>query len=260
MNIAVLGCGPAGLVAAHAASRAGHDVCIFSKARKSEMFGAQYLHEPIPGIEPGPSIDVSYRLRGTASEYRRKVYGPDYDGAVSPEDLGESHKAWDIRTTYDALWERYGERVNDTVIRWGTVRDLLKAYDVVLSTIPATQLCHKTEDHTFAAQNIWAYGDAPARGQRLHSPVPEGSIVCNGKLIPSWYRASKIFGHATLEWSMRDPHAASMVPAGASVVQKPLWTDCTCFPAVKRFGRYGRWQKGVLVHHTYAEVQRCLGS
>ena len=50
MNVAVLGCGPAGLIAAWAAEQAGADVQIYSKKVQSIIPGSQYLHGPIPGV------------------------------------------------------------------------------------------------------------------------------------------------------------------------------------------------------------------
>ena len=50
MIVAILGCGPTGLVAAHACAMKHIPFVIFSKKRKSFLFGSQYLHEPIPGV------------------------------------------------------------------------------------------------------------------------------------------------------------------------------------------------------------------
>src|SRR4051794_14558085 len=108
MRIAVLGCGPAGLMAAHAAKVCGADVDIFSRKRKSELFGCQYLHAPIPGMTDVAPVTVRYMLNGDIEGYRRKVYGDTWDGEVSPEDLLGNHDAWDIRRTYDNLWAKYG--------------------------------------------------------------------------------------------------------------------------------------------------------
>src|SRR4051812_38354175 len=109
MKIAVLGCGPAGMMAAAGAVEAaldyeGGDIAIFSRKRKSELFGAQYLHKPIPWATPPKEVTVDYRIIGEPADYKRKVYGNGWLGAVSPEDLQEPHPGWDIRETYDNLW------------------------------------------------------------------------------------------------------------------------------------------------------------
>ena len=50
MKIAIFGCGPAALISAQACFAMGHNPQIYSIQRKSVMPGAQYLHQPIPGI------------------------------------------------------------------------------------------------------------------------------------------------------------------------------------------------------------------
>lgn len=59
MNIAILGCGPSGLVAAHAAMQININkrVSVFSRNLRSPIYGAQYLHQPIPGTFAGQSIE-----------------------------------------------------------------------------------------------------------------------------------------------------------------------------------------------------------
>ncbi len=73
---------------------------------KSALYGCQYLHAEIPGLSLR-SATVDYELRGTTEDYRRKVYGPESDVRVSPEDLEGTHKAWDIRSAYSQLWTMY---------------------------------------------------------------------------------------------------------------------------------------------------------
>ena len=97
-KVVVLGCGPAGLIAAHAAAMQGADIRIMSKPRKSFMNGAQYLHKHINGTPYSDPFQVSYEMLGSPEQYRLKVYGAKWDGTVSPEDLEESHKGWDIPT------------------------------------------------------------------------------------------------------------------------------------------------------------------
>jgi hypothetical protein len=254
-QIAILGCGPAGLVAAHAAIAAdAGTVFVFSKRRKSQLFGAQYLHAPIPDISPGPFVGVWYKLQGSIRGYREKVYGPEYGGSVSPEDLGQNHHAWDIRLTYEKLWMLYSSWVQPAIIdnEWLLVN--AGRFDVIISTVPAPVLCH-SGSHTFYSQKIWALGDAPENGQAITEDIPANTILCNGNRFPTWYRASNVFGYKTLEWSQRGPKPEAPV----AETHKPLYTDCTCWPEVQRLGRYGMWRKGVLVHEVYEGTRRCLG-
>lgn len=113
----VLGCGPAGLFAAHALIQNGWGVEIYSNRKKSHMFGAQYLHAPIPGLTPEDAepILIDYKLKGDVEGYRSKVYGVN-QVATSVELLGKQHEAWDIRAAYDRAWNLYGEQVNHAEI------------------------------------------------------------------------------------------------------------------------------------------------
>ena len=254
MRVLILGCGPAGLMAAHAAAMGNHDVVIVSRARKSFMKGAQYLHKPIPMATRSPGFTVTYELRGTPDSYREKVYGPGYRGTVSPEELSDTHTAYDIREAYDWLWNIYGGYViNDDF-------DAQKAYkiekliewakaDTVISTVPAPILC-KNPDHSFTAEYIWAIGEEHAEDYAIGM----NHVICNGEDYPAWYRIANIHGHKSVEWpQFRKPPIPNVFN-----VTKPVKTTCTCFPDVVRMGRYGKWEKGVLSHTAFYETAALL--
>lgn len=258
-KIAILGSGPAGLMAARAIAVVSRErdifpdpFEIFALGYKSPLYGAQYLHEPIPGVTPEHGEMIEYKLLGTTEDYRRRVYGDDWDGTVSPEDLDKEHWGWDLRSTYDNLWYDYGEDVNQIKVTPGFVRDLLADGWLVVSSIPAHTLCD--QGHAFLAQDVIAAGDAPQLGISLPYSIPDFSVICNGETDgASWYRASNIFGHRTVEW----PEGTPVPIPTASVVQKPLKTTCDCWDQrVLKIGRYGRWKKGVLTHHAYNDALR----
>lgn len=255
-KVLIMGCGPAGLMAAAAAEDAGFGVVIASKKRKSEMFGAQYLHAPIPGVDCGPPFEVEYLLRGTNSGYRDKVYGPGFRGTVSPEDLGEPHTGWDIRKAYDALWIRFADHILDTnftasgeasaFVQRLSVEDGFAHY---INTMPLPLLC-TNPGHAFPSQQVWALGDAPERGIFCPIKTELNHVICSGEPETSWYRAANILGYNTVEWptSKRPPFE------GIAAVHKPIATTCDCLPFVHRMGRYGKWTKGVLSHTAYFET------
>lgn len=231
-------------MAAHAAAIHDDDVIIVSKARKSYMRGAQYLHRPIPLSpgEPPEPFRVRYLLRGSADAYRAKVYGPDYRGPVSPEDLTEDHEAWDIRETYDALWDSYGKFVIDEDLSRAGKIHALAAWarpDFYISTVPAPLLCEQPHVCAFRSEDIWS-NDMEVMA------MSDNSVICNGEKAPAWYRSSKIQGHTTVEW----PHW-SRPPISVTNVVKPLSTTCECNPDIERMGRYGEWKKGVLSHSAF---------
>lgn len=264
LKVAVLGCGPTGLLAAHgvvqAAEEMGTEVSlsIYSAKRKSELFGCQYLHSAIPGLQV-PWQRVSYQLIGSLDEYRRKVYGDAEDISVSPELLESEHTAYDIRAAYDQLWKKYEPAVTDYFFSHGSWRSLdaklqADATNLVISSLPAPVICFEKPECKFESQRVWAMGDAPELGRKAAWPggvVPDRTIVCNGDPTVPWYRASHVFHHGTVEW----PEEATP-PRGASRVNKPIRTSCRCNPGVQRVGRYGRWAKGVLAHSAYFDAHR----
>jgi hypothetical protein len=247
LKLLVLGCGPAGLMAVHAGIMSGHEVINVSKARKSHMRGAQYLHEPIPLATASGPFSVRYSLRGSPDDYRAKVYGDGYRGAVSPEDLPEDHLAWDIRGTYDFLWESYGSTVIEQNLvdpnKVSQILDWCKP-DLTISTIPAPLLCRS--DCAFTNQEIWSNDMDVLSGE-------DNTVVCNGEKAPAWYRAAKIQNYTTVEWP-----SFSRPPIYVHSVIKPLKTTCTCLRDIVRMGRYGKWEKGVLSHSAFFETIELL--
>lgn len=253
MKILILGSGPAGLLAAHAASFApGAEVKIVSKGQPSELFGCQYLHGPIPGLDLR-TTSVRYQLEGTVADYAAKVYGSARTTqAVSPAVLKGLHPAWDIRQAYAELCERYFSEVQAVELTPETINELFTHLDpdLVISSIPAVVLCQQQE-HAFTSQTCWALGDAPERNQFVPVPCPEDTVVCNGTADTGWYRVSNVFGYRTAEWpGLRPkPPLAGVVP-----FHKPLATTCDCWQherKVIKVGRYGTWTKGVLSHTAF---------
>lgn len=252
MKVAVLGCGPAGLVAAQAAMRSGAFVEIFSRKEQSQLYGAQYLHQPIPGVNCGRAVEVSYKLvGGDLNDYRRKVYGDNpHVGSVSPGDLEESHRAWNIRQAYEELWDKWRSFIVDSTITPDSVNAIIGNYDLVVSTVPRFSLC--SQGHTFDGEEVWAMGSYPGRGMPYNAP--ENSIVCDASSDRALYRIANVFGYTTIEWpANRKPP----IPGVAKVV-KPVFHNCDCLPEVLYAGRYGEWRKGSLVHEVYDKVTKAI--
>jgi hypothetical protein len=256
----VLGCGPAGLFAATGLRDAGYRVRILSKPRKSELFGTQYLHAPVPGltdaIEP---VSVRYELRGTAEGYRDKVYGAATDLAVSPESLETDHQAWDIRRAYDNAWREWEPFIEaypsiDPLMVKSIWAENMRS--PIVSSIPATDICYLPDEHRFQLTQVWAAGDAPERGRYCPIDVAaDEQVICDGTRDVGWYRHSKVFGYRSVEWPMRGEKRPPI--AGLTLIEKPTITNCDCFgQTVTRVGRYGEWTKGVLSHTAYEKAVR----
>src|SRR4051794_36471109 len=114
MDVAVLGCGPAGLLSAHAAILGGCDVLVYSIKQKSPMNGAQYLHSPIPELtSQDPDAIIRYAKVGTRAGYATKVYGHP-EAPCSWDKFEEGPRpAWSLSDSYEELWSRYGDLIID---------------------------------------------------------------------------------------------------------------------------------------------------
>lgn len=253
LRVVVLGCGPSGLTAAHAAAAFPHedvDVRILSKPRKSFMKGAQYLHAPIPLMGDQTPFDIDYRLvGGTTQDYARKVYG----GRVEAEDTSAAvlegiHPGWDIRSAYDDLWETYGgyvipweatrEGIIEIVGTWGA--------DLIISSIPATLICDNPQQHSFATEFIWSTDSA-------YHGAADNTVICDASHDHAWYRSSLIHGWGNTEWPHRRRPPISQDHLWE--VPKPIGSNCDCLASIMRVGRYGTWKKGTLVHEIFPAVQ-----
>lgn len=219
------------------------------------MFGAQYLHRNIPGIPLPDPVKIKYSLQGTIEGYRQKVYGNSWAGSLSPATLEEQHDAWDIRAAYSWLWEMYHPVIQDGIIdvrqNAANFTRAVEDVDMMISSIPRDKMCVRPDLHKFHSQRVWSIGDAPERGVFAPVPVPEDNmVVCNGEKDVSWYRASRVFGFKTVEWSGEKKPPFE----GAAEVIKPLYTDCDCWPQVTFVGRYGTWDKHVLSHTAFDKI------
>jgi len=257
IRIAVLGCGPAGLLAAHAVALVGFEPMIYSRKKKSFLGGAQYLHRSIPGITPeDPEGHLEYRMVGDEETYTQKVYGAGPDVPISSwrnYEGRDAEPAWDIRSAYDRLWGEYEKSVvNVPSITPETVREILRMghTDMIANTIPAPYLCEAKanprvkEFHFFNSQEV-RVNESP-----MHGPE-DNLIVYDGTDDRSWYRSSKIFGVGGTEWSTkgRKPPLPDI-----KTIRKPIGTNCDCWNGLIRLGRHGHWHKTVLSHHAFVEM------
>lgn len=262
MNVAVLGCGPSGLIAAHTARQARCAVTVISIKEKSPILGGQYLHVEIPGIT-GKADSVTYVKVGDAEGYSQKVYGKP-DVPCFRFDEGE-YPAWSMTEAYDNLWGCWGSLVKDQEVEPDDIADLCDRFDAVLCALPRNVLCYKT-DHRFESQRIEVF-----QGGSLLSEEIENLVLYSGRERDAWYRTSNLFGHETTEWSLalpdgsdRTPAAIADAPATVEVVKtgiKPLRTDCDCHSEHANFhrvGRFGEWKHGVLVSDAMEATQLLL--
>jgi hypothetical protein len=245
-RVVVLGCGPAGLIAAERAEREGQGVAIMARKMKSVMPGAQYLHEFIPGVtRQEPTGYVCLKKRGTRPGYASKVYG-DAEHPVSWDNYSEGYvPAWSLGDAYERLWNKWEDKIIDVQLDRSMIQTLAGEKGVlILSTIPAPILCRG--GCKFNSAEVYFSGRPQPR-------VPDNTIVYNGDPLDLWYRTSVIFGHGATEWAREPGH----VPV--QMGRKPTHTDCECQPRrVVRLGRFGSWDKNFLVHHAWERTASAL--
>jgi len=252
MKVAVLGCGPAGLLATHAAVLQGCDPVVYSIANRSETNGAMYLHRAIPDLtSPEPDGMLTYLKMGTQAGYARKVYGsPDAPCSWS-RFLEGPVPAWSLAAAYDELWYRYHSRIIEHRIHSLNVEEIIDEYPLVISSIPAGVLCRKPY-HKFMSVNIWIRDKAPAA-------IRPGEIIYNGAREQDWYRSSDIFGYRSTEYGEQyrpGTPGMGLVKPGL----KPTCNNCDCWDGLLlKVGRYGRWEKNQLTHMAFEDADKCTG-
>lgn len=244
MNAIILGCGPAGLLAAEACYKMGVKFDIFSLKRKSPIFGAQFLHEPIPGMTIEPTL-VSFHKVGTKQGYAEKVYG-DPNAECSWDSYKEGVRpGWSLIEIYHDLWEKFFDKITDIRITPAVLSSLEeREADLMFSAIPLRELC-RDKQHKFPYKRIWVERYA------VGLDIGDNAVVYNGLPTDHWYRTSRLFGHTSTEY-------AAKRTSDCEVGVKPLSNNCDCRQKWKRIGRFGRWQRGVLTHHAYHQAQMAI--
>jgi hypothetical protein len=240
-KVAVLGCGPAGLLVAHAVVRYGWTPDIISVKQKSEIPGSQHLQGHIPGITPMyPDSAVEFIRIGTAEGYAQKVYGSPTHPTGWPNYTG-TYKSWSVFKAYDKLWNTYRSLVRDSLVSVPVLPDILNEYHLVLSTLPMPTLCFR--EHNFESTPFWI--------KTLPTPEIDADrevVVYNGLPKDEWYRWSILGGKSSYEGSFTFP------PEGSYVGKKAISNNCDCWPGLHRLGRWAQWKHGVLLHHAHSEA------
>lgn len=244
----VLGCGPAGLLAAHAAALAGREPVILSRKVKSEIGGAQYLHSAIPGIaNEHDAFECLLVKRGDAEGYAEKVYGEKEHPTSWQKYEQGVHMIWNMRAAYDRLWAEYHNQIQNVEITPAGLEDMAKQ-EFVVSTIPKIATCPDPEDYDWHSQDVWIQYGERVRGCEAN-PM---TFIMSGEPWDSWYRQSNLFGWQGIEYS-------HLVP-GSVKIKKPVSTTYPGVPGVLHMGRYGEWRKDVLIHDVFWRLSEVLAN
>jgi len=241
-KVAIIGAGPAGLLAAYAVESQGCAATIYAPEVRERFLGAQVLHRAIPGLT-GVFADAMVQITkwGEESVYRDKVYGSvNLDGPTSWDEYQGALAVWNMTHTNRKLLDLFRDKIVIRHVQPAHIPMILRTYSAIINTAPAKVFCEYPGLHVFPDVGVTIIGEA-------HDVIAHNQIIYNGTEYDNWYRSSNLFGHGSTEYP------ADLEVLGGSHVRKPLWTDCDCHlsPRYFRAGRYGCWQKGVLAHDGY---------
>lgn len=248
-KVAIIGCGPSGMVIAHACHQMQLPFLIYAPKKKSHISGAQYLHSDInvraDGISPKP---IHFKWCGTEWQYEKKIYGHLPEGLHTSWNNyghGETVEAWPLIGIYDWLWDQYHEQIVDGPVNVEWMLTLVHSGKLVFNTAPLNQF---VSSHQCLYETVWIINGI--------SYADPDTIVYNGEPNCPWYRTSNLWGHMSIEFPGK--HGFHPVPDcyegfDAYEIKKPLVTMAS-IPGVIASGRYGRWEKGVLVDESYHQA------
>lgn len=252
MSIAVLGAGPSGLFAAHAAHQCGYDVEIFDKSpnmsrRNSGVF---FIHDDCDLLLDSVSIKQTVLgCYGKTSEevaelYGKKVYGrPIAKTSVMDVLKNPVITGYNSGQALNRLWDMYGNKVIVKEINPIEVLDLLDSYEKVVSTIPA---------YILYPNNQYDHGESWIRIGK--SPENEAFLFYDINPNQIWYRCSAMFGVFVQEFrhgyipDMTDGYEYRKV---IKVIGDGIQSD---IPNLFLVGRYGAWDKKCLTHNVYEKT------
>lgn len=273
MKVCVIGCGPAGLAAAHAAIGLGADVSIVAPKRKTPQNGPVTLQHPIPGISTGHPDGYVRQLviGGSILDYRLKLYG-DVNVNINGDIMRAGYDTWRVQEAYDKMWELYSDLISDRSVDPTEVQWLETTNDLVVSSAPAPNLCYhgcgnagcvRHPNHDFRSVQIalkftTSYPDQPDntiiynayRGDTFPSTFPSRAYGMDSR----WVRSSSIFGVRVTDYKPED------CPNPDLIIHKPLGTDCDCHPKVLRVGRYGKWHNLAWIDSAYTDTREAIMS
>lgn len=245
MNVIVVGCGPAGLAAAHAAYGLSANVKIIAPKEMTPQRGPLLMQRPIPGINTGHPDATIYQIviGGSILDYRYKLYG-DINIGINGDQLRPFYHAWNHRNTYEMLWGLYHHLIEDRALSKTEMMGLPHQADLVISTANARAMCFG--DHNFTWKDVAVTPQCSFPNQR------DNTLIFNAFPDQPWVRSSRVFGVPVTEWPLT--HA----PIAARTIHKPISTDCNCYPKILRTGRFGAWKNEVWVDTAYWDTYNAL--
>jgi len=262
MHVIVIGCGPAGLAAAHAAVGLGCTVKVIGPRKRTPQHGPVFLQRPIPGISNDHPDGYIKQIvvGGSIIDYRLKLYGDVNISITSDGILREGIHTWSVQKAYSSMWEMYCGFIKDMTLAPHEVGGL--DADLIVSTAPAPNLCmnparigHWQAGHRFESVPIALYFESSYPRQ------PINTIIYNAYEEPRWVRSSNVFGNEVTEYRPEDLETETDdFQDPDRIIQKPLSTTCDCHPQVLRCGRFGKWNNMAWIDSAYYETRTAIYS
>jgi hypothetical protein len=256
----ILGCGPAAMLAANQLWRdfnyAIEDIEFMSLfVDPSPIGGAQYLHEPMVQMGTPPDATIEFIKVGNPEDYAEKVYGSPHV-PTSWGEYGRRQVAWKLQTTYTDLFSKFRHMITGGWQATATsvqqlLEERLEPGVLFLSSVPADCLCKRPDLHNFPRAYITIRKEQPD-----FLPM-DNVVVYNGRPDDEWYRACKLFGQCWTEFGANE----IVLREGKDEFitgQKPMGTSCDCYPEIHRIGRFGTWDRKVLLTDVPKQVQEAL--
>jgi hypothetical protein len=255
MLVAVIGCGPAGLAAAHAAFGMNCDVTIFSPDDKSPQTGPLILQRPIPGITVDHPDGYIRQLviDGSILDYRYKLYG-DINIGINGDQLELGYHCWNHVKAYDKMWKLYMATGNSVSHVYGLVKktelaELHHHFDLVVNTAPLKKLC-RDRRHRFLSKPV------DITLERSYPDQPPDTTIFNAGNNYRWVRSAWLLGNECTEWLPGE----APDELNPFTIHKPISHNCNCYPHVLGTGRFGAWKNQVWVDSAYYNVRSVLVS
>ena len=228
MRVTIIGAGPAGLAAAHAAIGLGVSVVVRAPAVKTPQRGPILLLRPIPGINTEQPEGYIRQLvvGGSILDYRIKLYGDQpLDLKTSQPEPG--YHTWRVTKAYDRLWELYSKLIQPGILYPGDIETICDSNDLVINAASAKNLCMVPKRHVFQSVAV------ALKVKSTYPSQPPNTVIYNGDPATPWVRSSRIFEHESTEY------APGTIDDPDIVIWKPISNTCTCHPRVLRVGRSG---------------------
>lgn len=249
MKVAVVGAGPSGLSAAHAAAGLDCEVTVHAPKVMTPQRGPITLHRAIPGIN-NTQPDGYVRqivIGGSILDYRLKLYG-DVNIAINGDVLEHGFPTWRVPETYRRLWVLYQDLITDSKLDADELDVLAEKNDLVVCTAPAPDFCRRRDQHEFT------YKEIAIREVSSYPDQPPNTVIYNAYSHITWVRSSRIFDARVTEWDIDD------APPYARIIKKPLSHNCDCHPLVFRTGRFGAWHNETWIDHAYFDTFKLITS